>query len=117
MNIRPVESMKIGDIDVHEIVVEAVVAASSGLQHGSPAVLQPDTSIYGSDGFMDSVGLVSLLVEIERQLEEKYGIALPIMDDKAFSKRHSPFRSLSTLESYVSERIKDVCGAGADCSS
>jgi acyl carrier protein len=100
----------VDDAKIHEIVVDAIKAVSSGLQGGGPALLESDTCIYGNSGFMDSVGLVALVLEIERQLEEKCGITLPIMDDKAFSKQHSPFRSLSALEGYVTQRITDVYG-------
>lgn len=97
--------------------MNAVKAASSGLQAGSPVVLDSETCIYGKTGFMDSVGLVSLVLEIEWRLEKDYGLTLPIMDDKAFSRKHSPFQTLSTLESYIKEKIKDIYGERPDSSS
>jgi acyl carrier protein len=110
MNSWPTQAAPIDDAKIHEIVVDAIKAVSSGLQGGDPASLELDTCIYGSSGFMDSVGLVALVLEIERELEERCGLTLPIMDDKAFSKQHSPFRSLSALEGYVKQRISDVYG-------
>lgn len=109
--------MEVEEIDVHSIVASAIMAAGSGLQAGVPAVLEPETCIYGKTGFMDSVGLVSLALEIERQMEEKYGLTLPIMDDGAFSSKHSPFRSVSTLENYIIEKIRGIYGERPGSSS
>jgi len=60
-----------------------------------------NTSLFGSDGFLDSLGLVTLLVNIEQEIEAIYDIALTIADEKALSQSRSPFRSVDSLVEYL----------------
>ena len=63
--------------------------------------LNDDTPIFGTKGNLDSLGLVSLLVNLEQNIEDKYGIPITIADEKAMSLKNSPFRTINTLSEYL----------------
>ena len=46
--------------------------------------------MFGSDGFLDSLGLVTLLVNIEQKIEASFNMTITIADEKAMSLRRSP---------------------------
>ena len=62
--------------------------------------------LYGRQGVLDSLGLVSLLAGIELALEEECGIQITLADERAFSQARSPFRTVASLAEY----IHGLCG-------
>ena len=53
-------------------------------------------------GDIDSITLVSLIMDIEDELRQE-GITVKLVSDKAFSGKHSPFSTVSTLIAYIEE--------------
>jgi hypothetical protein len=45
--------------------------------------------------------LVSLIVAIEREIEDTFGVAVTLADERALSMKASPFRSIQSLADYV----------------
>lgn len=64
------------------------------------------TKLFGGDGILDSLGLVSFIVTVEEALEDEYGILVILADEKAMSRRTSPFSRISYLVDYIMELIK-----------
>ncbi len=63
-----------------------------------------DTDLIDS-GLLDSLGLVTLIVDVEQDLADQAGITVTLGDDRAVSARHSPFRTVGSLAEYALERI------------
>ena len=51
--------------------------------------------------------LVSFIVELEEAIEEGFDIEISLADEKAMSRRTSPFISVTTLSTYIIERINE----------
>ena len=60
-----------------------------------------ETRLLGSQSVLDSMHLVSLIVTIEREVEDAFGVALTLADERALSMKESPFRSIQSLADYV----------------
>lgn len=71
-----------------------------------PGPVDDGTALFGSDGLLDSMGLVTLVVEVEQVLAEQFGMAMTLADDRAMSQRSSPFRSIGTLVDYILQNGK-----------
>ena len=71
----------------------------------------PQTVLFGKGGGLDSLGLVSFIVEVEQELEEEFGVGVTLADERAMSQKNSPFLTLQTLEEYVSLLLKDAQGS------
>lgn len=69
--------------------------------------LNESTYLIGHQAILDSLGLVSLIVDIEQKLNEKCGISITIADERAMSQEKSPFRTVDTLAQYVKLLIKE----------
>ena len=63
--------------------------------------LSPDTELFGESGLLDSVGLVSLVVAVEQELDDELGIQVGLADERALSQRSSPYRTVATLAGYA----------------
>ena len=72
-------------------------------QSGMPplASVNGDTVLVGKDAVLDSLGLVSLIVEVEQRLEGGHGVSVTLANDKAMSQKNSPFRTVAVLTDHV----------------
>jgi D-alanine--poly(phosphoribitol) ligase subunit 2 len=63
----------------------------------------PDTPLYGPDGGLDSLALVTVVLAVEQALEERLGVRVTLANEKAMSMRHSPFATVGRLVEYATE--------------
>lgn len=66
-----------------------------------PDTITGDTALFGPGGLLDSMGLVTLIVEVEQSLADRFGLVMTLADDRAMSQRSSPFRSVGALAGYI----------------
>jgi acyl carrier protein len=66
-----------------------------------------DINLVGEEGILDSLQLVSLIVEIEQELNDLYGGNISIVNDSAFSQSNSPFKTVRLFASYLDELIAE----------
>lgn len=67
----------------------------------APADLGEETRLIGKDAALDSLGLVTLIVDLEARIEERYDVALTLADERAMSQQRSPFRSVGALADHI----------------
>jgi acyl carrier protein len=72
-----------------------------------PADLGEDTVIVGNTAVLDSLGVVSLIVEVEGRLEMEHEISVTLASDRAMSQRSSPFRTVGVMADYMCSVIKE----------
>ncbi len=60
-----------------------------------------ETRLLGQGTGLDSLGLVTLIVDLEQQLDDDYDIDIVLASEKAMSQKNSPFRSVGTLTDYI----------------
>ena len=65
------------------------------------------TVLFGKDGKLDSLGLVTLLVIIEQNIEDEFDECITIADERAMSQKHSPFRTIGTLADYIDMLLRE----------
>lgn len=68
----------------------------------------PETRLLDAQSVLDSMRLVSLIVTIEREVEDTFGVALTLADERALSMKESPFRSIQSLADYIGILIIDA---------
>jgi hypothetical protein len=68
----------------------------------------PETRLLGSESVLDSMHLVNLIVTIEREVEDSFGVALTLADERALSMNASPFRSIQSLADYIGILLTDA---------
>jgi len=71
-----------------------------------PAELDSATTLFGGDGFLDSMALVTLVVAVEQAVEEKFGTNVSLADPGAMSQEHSPYRTIGAFADYAVERLR-----------
>ncbi len=66
-----------------------------------------DTTLFGRPGKLDSIGLVNFIVATEEALEDEFGVVVSLADEKAMSRKRSPFLTLGTFVEYIETVIND----------
>jgi acyl carrier protein len=64
-----------------------------------------EASLYGREGVLDSLGLVSLVAAIEEGVQNRLGATVVLADERAVSQRESPFRTVGTLVDYIQAQL------------
>jgi acyl carrier protein len=99
-------------MNVPENIVAAIYRAVDWINGELPPDRQlikaPGTRLLGSGSALDSMHLVSLIIAIEREVEESCGVALTLADERALSMKASPFRSIQSLADYIGTLITDA---------
>jgi acyl carrier protein len=101
---------------IERSTAEAVVIAAllevfvqSGLT--APGTLDGDTVLVGKDAVLDSLGVVSLIVEVEQRVEGEHGVSITLANDRAMSQRNSPFRTVGVLTDHVLTMVAEASAA------
>jgi acyl carrier protein len=68
---------------------------------GDAAGVTEETVIVGPGAVIDSIGVVSLIVDIEQRLEMDHQVSVTLANDRAMSQRNSPFRTPSVLADHI----------------
>jgi len=66
-----------------------------------------DTTIYGNDSRLDSLGLINLIVAVEQNIEDEFDVSITIADERAMSQKYSPFRTIGSLADYIEVLLKE----------
>ena len=64
----------------------------------------PDAPVFGDGSPLDSLGLVSLLIDIEDALSG-CGVQVTLSDARAMSQTRSPFRNVPALVAYIQQSV------------
>jgi acyl carrier protein len=63
--------------------------------------------LLGPGSTLDSMGLVTLIVDVEQRLADEYDVSVTLASENAMSRRQSPFRTVGALADYISELTVD----------
>jgi acyl carrier protein len=66
-----------------------------------------DTILFGANSRIDSLSLVSLIVDVETSINADHGLAISLADDRALARAESPYASVGALKEYVLELARE----------
>ena len=98
------------EIQIEEIILSCLRETLSEInEENNPPQDSLNTSIHliGRQAVLDSMGLVTAIVNIEQKLNEDYGLTITIADERALSQKNSPFRTVKSLCDYISLLIQE----------
>lgn len=67
-----------------------------------------NTRLFGADAVLDSLSLVSVIVDVESAVSEQAGHEISLTDDRAMSQEISPFSDVNSLTAYIELLISEV---------
>ena len=86
---------------VRAIVFRALEALNRELPEADRVPVSPDTMLLGEMAVLDSLSLVSVILDVEAGIETDFGRALSLTDDRAMRQQASPFADVKSLSKYI----------------
>ena len=84
--------------------------AALGRELGKPALEKADaqTRLFGEAAALDSIGLVTLIADLEEDVRQETGRDVVLADEKAMSRLTSPFRRAGLLADHLVATVAEA---------
>ena len=93
--------------NIEKMIYATLEEVLNDLNLNNPKEKNLDTELYSGSGVLDSLALVSFLVNLEQKINDENNINITIASDRAMSMKHSPFRTVKSLVIYLEEVISE----------
>jgi len=90
---------------VIEIIYRALRNLNEELEDEKRIALSPETKLFGPNATLDSLSLVSVIVDVETAVSDEYGRNISLTDDTAMTQALSPFSDVTTLADYIVRQL------------
>ena len=88
---------------VQDLVLQSLAELREDLSLSPLENPGPATPVLGGGSDLDSMAVVHLIVDLERRLEQTYGLNWILADERALSRSRSPFRTVGDLSQFIIE--------------
>lgn len=90
-----------------KLIIRVAEELNGTMSQPIPVEKGADTPLYGQEGVLDSLELVTMVVAVEEAIEDDLGVTVVLADEKAMSQRTSPFLTIGTLAAYAEQLIQE----------
>ena len=92
---------------IEKIITDTLKELNEELEN--EAFLNPNskTKLYGGNGAMDSLALVSFITDLEEKISDEFDKEIVLADEKAMSAKTSPFRNVESLTLYIKSLLEN----------
>lgn len=91
--------------EIIKIVIYQVEQLKDTFQEDQQISIDSNTVLFGNGSSIDSLSLVSVIVDLEMVFSDEHGFEISLTDDRAMTREVSPFDSISSLADYIFEII------------
>ena len=96
--------------DNNELFLELIFAAITEVNIQQPPEYQlklnKDEFLISDKSCIDSLGLITLLINIEEKVSNKFKKNLNLLDEKYISEENTPFKTLGSLASWLNNNVQ-----------
>ena len=90
-------------VKIYEIVIKQLIELNETLPAEQQFVADKNTVLFGNNSNIDSLSLVSVIVDLETIFSDEYGQDISLTDDRAMTREISPFTNVQNLAEYIKE--------------
>ncbi len=94
-------------IEIKKVIFDALIELNEELEMEELNNLTKDTKLYGNNGALDSLALVSFITDLEERISDTFNTDIILADEKAMSQRNSPFNNVKSLTTYIHELLQE----------
>lgn len=85
---------------VKAIIIEGIEIINNLRELDDQVPTDGNVPLFGDDGYLDSMTLVALLIDVEESLQDN-GCKISLSTERAMSEENSPFKDVESLVDYV----------------
>lgn len=93
---------KLSHDEIESLVLACMQRLNEQREPGQRLAIGPDAPIFSDSSPLDSMGLVTLMMDIEDALADR-GLEVSLSDARAMSAKQSPYRTVQTLVEFVKD--------------
>lgn len=91
--------------EIESIIFQALNTLNQERGSDKPIDVGPGTALFGPDAVLNSLELVSVMVDIETLTADRFGQPVSLTDDKAMERDPVPFVNVTALTAYILELL------------
>jgi acyl carrier protein len=92
---------------VLKIIIENVKNLVDTYPENQRFNVDENTILFGLKSEIDSLSLVSVIVDLETEFYDSYNIEISLTDDRAMTREISPYDNISVLTDYIVELVAE----------
>lgn len=92
---------------IEKIIIDTLKEINEELEDETFINPTSKTKLYGTNGGLDSLALVSFITDLEEIISENFNKEIILADEKAMSAKTSPFRNIETLTIYIEKLLEE----------
>jgi len=92
---------------IKKIIVEVLEDLNEELENENLDNPTGETKLYGGNGALDSLALVSFITDLEERVSDEFNKEIILADEKAMSQQTSPFRNVETITNYIQKLLEE----------
>ena len=92
---------------IEELILGALNDVNEEQPEDERIEVGPNTPLFGPNAQIDSLALVSVIVDVETALNVDYDLPISLTDDRAMTREISPFDDVQTLKDYIVELVAE----------
>lgn len=93
---------------IFDIVINQVKELNETLPAEQQFSVDKDTVLFGNDSKIDSLSLVSVIVDLEGIFSDEFDMDISLTDDRAMTRAISPFDNVESLVDYIHEVVSEI---------
>ena len=97
-------------MSIKQVILKAIDTINETLPDDAQIEKSDTSPLYGAGSALDSLGLVTLIAEIEGLVFDETGHQLTLADERAMSQKSSPFLTIASLVGYTERLLREVEG-------
>ena len=88
---------------IQNIINESIDEINDFLPQDSQITKDDDQLLYGTNGVLDSMGIINFCLMVEEKFAEVFSKEISLIDDSAFSEEMLPIESVRNLKAYLNK--------------
>ena len=93
---------------VQDIILQALRDINEERGADEQIKIDLNTRLFGADAVLDSLSLVSVIVDVESAVSKQAAHEISLTDDRAMSQEISPYSDVKTLAAYIKLLLSEV---------
>ena len=93
---------------IQAIISDAIIELNEELDYDHLRAPTEATVIFDGEESLDSLSLVSLIVDIEARVEDSFATEVVLASEKAMSMKNSPYRNVGSLTEFVLQEMANT---------
>ena len=92
-------------LEIKELIISCLKNLNEESEEEDRFEITEDMTLFGSSSALDSMALVTLIMDIEVAVQDASDLEVSLVTEEAMSRSRSPFRTVDTLTGYVGELL------------